>query len=181
MVQVKNTIDRIWKSAQLYIGFHRDQQGNPRAQAKAWPPKNGNATIHGDPGEQEAFLVVKAADKAAHRDVQVKLRPDRIVLRRDPDPGFGWEGVMVDNHSVSVQVNGVWVRVKADGSITHERDGEYTYVEADGSVLKQTEFVDARMSGDGVNLVRRTPTTIASITEDGVLAKARKLSASEIE
>lgn len=50
----------------------------------------------------------------------------------------------------------------------------YTYVESDGAVLKKTEFVDAMMSGDGVELSRRTPTTIAAICEDGVLAKSRE-------
>jgi antitoxin VapB len=34
-------------------------------------------------------------------------------------------------------------------------DGDMTYVESDGSVLKKTEFVDAMMSGDGVELSRR--------------------------
>ena len=63
MDQVKQAAKRVWKSAQLYIGFHRDRQGNPRSEAKVWPPKSGNATIHANPEEQEAFLVVKAADK----------------------------------------------------------------------------------------------------------------------
>ncbi len=172
MNQMTKSIARVWKSAQLYIGFHRDPKGNQRAQAKVWPPKNGNATIHPNPEEQEAFLVIKAADKDAPRDVQIKLRPDKIVLRRDP--GVSWEGVVVEDDLISVQVNGAWVRIKADGSVAHELNGDMTYVESDGSVLKKTEFVDAMMSGDGVELSRRTPTTIAAITEDGVLAKSRE-------
>ncbi|MEP3329345.1 MAG: hypothetical protein ABJO34_02695, partial [Sedimentitalea sp.] len=79
----------------------------------------------------------------------------------------------VEDHMISVQVGGAWVRIKADGSVSHELDGDMTYVESDGSVLKKTEFVDAMMSGDGVELSRRTPTSIATITEDGVLAKSR--------
>ncbi len=63
--------------------------------------------------------------------------------------------------------------ISADGSAAHERDGDMTYVESDGAVLKKTEFVEAMMSGDGVELSRRTPTTVAAITEDGVLAKLR--------
>ena len=51
MGDVKRTALRVWKSAQLYIGFHRDRQGNQRAEAKVWPPKNGNATIHPNPDE----------------------------------------------------------------------------------------------------------------------------------
>jgi hypothetical protein len=171
MVQVTETISRVWKSAQLYVGFHRDPKGNQREQAKVWPPKNGNATIHPNPDEQEAFLVVKGADKDEPRDVQIKLRPDKIVLRRDP--GASWEGVVVEDYLISVQVNGAWVRIKADGSVSHDLNGDMTYVESDGAVLKKTEFVDAMMSGDGVELSRRTPTTIAAITEDGVLAKSR--------
>lgn len=171
IMDVVKTVTRVWKSAQLYIGFHRDQNGKERAQAKVWPPKNGNATIHSNPEEQEAFLVIKDADMDAARDVQIKLHPDKIVLRRDP--GVSWEGVVVEDYMIAVQVNGVWVRIKADGSVSHELDGDMTYVESDGSVLKKTEFVDAMMSGDGVALSRRTPTTIAAITEDGVLAKSR--------
>lgn len=171
MVQVKQSVLRTWKSAQLYIGFHRDRQGNLRSEAKVWPPKNGSASIHANPEEQEAFLVVKAADKVEPRDVQIKFRPDKIVLRRDV--GIGWEGIVVEDGLISVQVGGAWVRIKADGSVAHERDGDMTYVESDGAVLKKTEFVDAMMSGDGVELSRRTPTTIAAITEDGVLAKSR--------
>ena len=171
MTVTKTPLARIWRSAQLYIGFHRDPQGNRRAEAKVWPPKNGNATIHSDPEQQEAFLVVSTIDKDRPRDVQIKLRPDKIVLRRDPD--VSWEGVVVEDHMISVQVGGAWVRIKADGSVSHERGGDMTYVESDGSVLKKTEFVDAMMSGDGVELSRRTPTSIAAITEDGVLAKPR--------
>jgi hypothetical protein len=171
MDQVTKAVARVWKSAQLYIGFHRDPKGNQREQAKVWPPKNGNASIHPNPEEQVAFLVIKTADSEAPRDVQVKLRPDKIVLRRDPC--IGWEGVVVEDYMISVQVNGVWIRIQADGSVSHEMNGDMTYVESDGAVLKKTEFVDAMMSGDGVELSRRTPTTIAAITADGVVAKTR--------
>lgn len=171
MGDVKQAASRVWKSAQLYIGFHRDQQGNQRAQAKVWPPKNGNASIHPNPEEQEAFLVVKATDKAEPRDVQIKCHPDKIVLRRDP--GVSWEGIVVEEGLISVQVGGAWVRIKSDGAVAHERDGDMTYVEPDGAVLKKTEFVEAMMSGDGLELSRRTPTTIAAFCEDGVLAKSR--------
>ncbi|MDU9007076.1 hypothetical protein [Sedimentitalea todarodis] len=164
-------LSRIWRSAQLYIGFHRDPKGERRKEAKVWPPKNASATIHTDPEEQEAFLVVKSARKDAARDVQIKLHPDKIVLRRDLD--VAWKGIVVEDHMVSVQVGGVWVRIMPDGSVSHDMDGDMTYVEADGAVLKKTEFVDAMMSGDGVELSRRTPTTIAAITEEGVVARSR--------
>ena len=171
MTSVQKTITRVWKSAQLYIGFHKDPEGKQRSQAKAWPPKNGNATIHPNPQEQEAFMVVKSTDRAEARDVQVKLRPAEIVLRRDP--GLSWEGVIIEDHMISVQVNGAWVRIMGDGSIAHDADGDMTYVERDGSVLKKTEFVEAMMSGDGTELSRRTPDSIAAIGQDGILSKSR--------
>ena len=167
MTHIAESLTRVWKSAQLYIGFHRDQSGNERSEAKVWPPKNGNASIHPDPEEQEAFLVVKSTERENARDIQIKLRPDKIVLRRDQ--GAAWQGVIVEDHMVSVQVNGVWVRIMHDGSIAHEMD-----VEADGAVLKKTEFVEAMMSGDGVELSRRTPDSIAAIGQDGILSKSRK-------
>lgn len=174
MNAVTRTIRQTWRSAQLYIGFHRDQKGNKRDEAKVWPPKNASATIHADPEVQEAFVVVKPADKTNPREVQIKLRPDQIVLRRDP--GDAWEGIVVTDTSVSVQVNGIWVHIRPDGAISHELDGDTTFVESDGTVLKKTEFVEASMSGDGVELTRRTDDTIAVIGENGVMAKARKTS-----
>lgn len=172
MNEVTTATGRLWKSAQLFIGFYTDQRGSARNQPKIWPPKNANATIHSNPKEQEAFLEVRAADKSKTRDLQIKLQPDKIVLRRDPDK-IGWEGIVVEDDSVAIRVNGTWVRIKVDGAIARETDDDTTYIEADGSVLKMTEYVDAMMSGDGVELSRRTPDTIAAITEDGVIAKAR--------
>ncbi|WP_299775910.1 hypothetical protein [uncultured Tateyamaria sp.] len=101
---ISKTTRRLWKSAQLYIGFHTDQQGNVRNQPKVWPPKNANATIHSDPKVQEAFLEVRAEDRSTTRDVQIKLQPDKIVLRRDSD--IGWEGIVVEDDSVAIRVNG---------------------------------------------------------------------------
>jgi len=170
--KLTKTVHRVWKSAQLYIGFHRDQEGNPRDTAKVWPPKNASASIHDDPDEQEAFVVVKSADKDVSRDVQIKLRPDRIVLRRDGD--VGWQGVLVDEFSVTVRTAyDVYIKIGHDGSVTRQTDSDETSVEADGSVFKRTEFVEARMSGDGVDLSRRTSSHIAAITEDGVISKTR--------
>jgi len=171
MTKLTKTANRFWKSAQLYIGFHKDPNGNPREQAHVWPPKNAQATINPHPNDQEAFLVVKSADPKITKDVQIKLHPERIVLRRDEEAS--WEGIIAEPSKVIVRVNGIQVTINADGSIAHENDGDMTYVESDGAVLKKTEFVNAMMSGDGVELSRRTPTTIARISEDGVLAKAR--------
>ncbi|MFG5384587.1 hypothetical protein [Yoonia sp. R2-816] len=171
MNQVAKATRRLWKSAQLYIGFHTDQQGNVRNQPKVWPPKNANATIHSDPKVQEVFLEVHAEDRSATRDVQIKLQPDKLVLRRDSN--IGWEGIVVEDDSVAIRVNGAWVRVKVDGAITRQTDDDTTYIEADGSILKMTKYVEAMMSGDGVKLSRRTPDNIAAITEDGVVARSK--------
>ena len=171
MSKLVSDIRQTWRSAQLYIGFHRDQKGAKRSQPKVWPPKNANATIHSDPTEQEAFVVVKSAAGDVDQDVQIKLRPDKIVLRRDYEQA--WNGVLVTDHSVSVAVAGISIRINHDGSITREDGNDTTWVEADGSVLKKTEFVEASMSGDGVELTRRTPDSIAAIQSDGLVAKAR--------
>ncbi|MBL4750538.1 MAG: hypothetical protein JKX71_08180 [Amylibacter sp.] len=40
-------------------------------------------SIHPNPKEQETFLVVKSTDRKDARDIQIKLRPNKIVLRRD--------------------------------------------------------------------------------------------------
>ncbi|MFG5379843.1 hypothetical protein [Yoonia sp. R2-816] len=77
MSKLTTATQRIWKSAQLYIGFHTDQQGNVRNQAKVWPPKNANATIHSDPKVQEVFLEVRV-DDPRHSD-QAATRQDRTA------------------------------------------------------------------------------------------------------
>ena len=116
-------------------------------------------------------MVVKIAQREPNQDVQIKLRSDKIVLRRDyPD---AWNGVLVSENSVSVAVAGITIWINHDGPITRESGTDTTWVEADGSVLKKTELVEARMSVDGVELKRRTPDNIAAISKDGVIATAR--------
>ena len=172
MTQITKAVQRVWKSAQLYIGFHHDQQGNVRNQPKVWPPKNANATIHADPKVQETFFEIRAADPNTARDVQVKLQQDKIILRRNPDD-IGWEGIVVENDSVAIRVKGTWIHIKADGGITRKAADDTTYIEPDGSILKITEYVEASMSDDGIELSRRTPNDIAAITEDGVVARSK--------
>ena len=171
MTDIPSAVRRVWKSAQRYIGFHRDPEGEKRDTPHVWPPKNAHATIHNDPAEQEAFIVVRSTDDDAEQDVQIKLRPDKIVLRRDYSEA--WDGVLVTEHSVSVAVGGISIRINHDGSITREVGADTTWIEADGSVLKKTDFVEAKMSGDGVELSRRTPNNIAAISHDGVISKGR--------
>lgn len=171
MSSIAKKARRVWKSAQLYIGFHRDPEGKMRKEPHVWPPKNANATIHPEPEEQETFLVVKSAEGDAEQDIQIKLRPDMIVLRRDYKDA--WDGVIIDDHAVTVKVGGVSIRVNHDGSITREDGDSTTWVEADGGVLKKTEFVEASMSSDGTELTRRTPDNLTAITQTGLLSKDR--------
>ena len=143
MTSPATKLTKTWKSAQLYIGFHFDPHGKRRKKPKVWPPKNAKATIHKNPGEQETFIVLKNADCGVEHDVQIKLRPNEIVLRRDYQDA--WNGVLVSDHSVTVAVAGIVVRINHDGSITREEGTDTTWMDADGSVLKKTEFVEARM------------------------------------
>ncbi|WP_415400928.1 hypothetical protein [Tateyamaria sp. SN3-11] len=169
MTTLTKSLHRVWKSAQLYIGFHHDPEGRARKEPHVWPPKNGRATIHEDPDEQEAFVVLKSAEGDAAQDVQIKLRPDVIVLRRDHNEA--WEGVVVDPFTVSVKIGGVSIRINYDGSITRDDGGSTTWVEADGGILKKTEFVDAAMSADGTELLLRTPDNLTAITGSGLISR----------
>ncbi|MCF6328731.1 MAG: hypothetical protein L3J02_02890 [Henriciella sp.] len=171
MTVIPSKVRRVWKSAQLFVGFHRDPDGKRRDEPHVWSPKNAHASIHRDPSEQEVFLVVNGADGDRDQDIQIKLRPDMIVLRRDFKDA--WQGVKIDAFGVSVKVGGVLIWVNHDGSITREDGDSTTWVEADGGVLKKTEFVEAAMSGDGMELTRRTPDNLTAITQGGLLSKER--------
>lgn len=93
--------------------------------------------------------MVKSAQGDQDQDVQIKLRPDKIVLPRDFQDA--WNGVLVTEHAISVAVAGTSIRINHDGSITRENDTDTTWVEADGSVLKKTEFAEASISADGMD------------------------------
>ena len=166
-------IRRVWKSAQMYIAFHKDQKKRKREEPKLWPPKNGSASLHDDIAEQEAIVVVKANDPEATQDVQIKLHPNRIVVRRDADRW--WQGVAVDDHSVTVRMaDNTIIEIRHDGSIKRLSAEDETHVEADGSIFKWTPHAEAMMTGDGIEMSRRTDDRIAAITHDGVVDRARK-------
>ena len=38
---VEKTIRRVWKSAQMYIAFHKDQNKRQRSEPKFWPRRTG--------------------------------------------------------------------------------------------------------------------------------------------
>lgn len=162
----------VWRAAQLNIGFHRDPLGNKRDSVKMWSPKDGHATIHADPEEQEVVLVVQSKRKAA-RDVKLNLRQDEMVFQRSK--GLGWDGISITDGELTVSVNGQEIRIRADGSVVQTMDGGMTFLEADGTVLKTTDQAEAMISSDGINLTRRTEATFAAIRHDGVIARARDL------
>ncbi|WP_299985828.1 hypothetical protein [uncultured Ruegeria sp.] len=169
----EKTIRRVWKSAQMFVGFHTDQKGKPRTQPRLWPPKNGSASIHSDPDAQEAIVVVKSADAETAQDVQIKLHPNRIVVRRDAD--MWWQGVAVDEHSVTVRMaDNTLIEIRYDGSVKRRSAEDETHVEADGSIFKWTEYAETTMTGDGIEMTRRTEDRITAITYDGVVDRARK-------
>lgn len=161
---------RIWRAAQLFIGFHRDPRGRKRDEAFVWSPKNGNASIHANPEDQETFLELKSADKSSGGDVQIKLRPDQIVLRREQS-AQGWQGVILDEAQVKIKVNDVWITVNADGSVSQRLADGQTDVEADGTVLKRTEFTTASMSADGACYKSSTPEGVTSVSPAGFLVQ----------
>lgn len=171
MTDVVNQSRGIWRSVQLLVGFHKDKSGAARAAPKVWPPRNASASIHPDPSAQEAIVVVRTAKGSDAQDVQIKLRQDQIILRRNE--AVGWQGIMASDHSVTVAVDDVTIRINPDGSITREQGADTTWVEADGSILKQTPDAEASMSADGVELIRRTSNNVSAIKEDGVVSKAR--------
>ena len=169
---VEKTIRRVWKSAQMYIAFHKDQNKRQRNEPKFWPPKNGSASLHGDPAQQEAIVVVKAADPEDTQDVQIKLHPGRIVVRRDAE--IWWQGVAVDDHSVTVRMaDNTIIEIRHDGSVKRRSAEDETHVEADGSIFKWTEHAETTMTGDGIEMTRRTEDRITAITYDGVVDRAR--------
>lgn len=172
VTKVEKAARRVWKSAQMYIAFHKDQNKRQRDEPKFWPPKNGSASIHGAPAEQEAIVVVKAADPEDTQDVQIKLHPNRIVVRRDAE--IWWQGVAVDDHSVTVRMaDGTIIEVHHDGSVKRRAAEDETHVEADGSIFKWTEHAETTMTGDGIEMTRRTEDRITAITYDGVVDRAR--------
>lgn len=163
------TAMRCWKSAQLYVGFHKDTEGNARSEPHLWPPKNARATIHEDASSQETFAIVSGVNEGD--DVQIKMRADKIVLRRDSETA--WHGIIADDHAVSVVVGDITITVNHDGSVKRTLNDDTTSIEADGSIFKRTALADATMSADGTELVSSTEHSIAAVKKDGVVMKAK--------
>jgi hypothetical protein len=162
----------VWERAQMLIAFHRDPERRMRAAPFLWPPKGAAAGLTADPADREAFVHLRGSDPAD--DVQLKLRPNAIVARREP--GRGWSGVEIDEHSVRVLVGEVWIEVGVDGTVRREaaQGAHTTFLENDGSIVRLCENAEIFVSGDGARMTRRTDERIDVVTADGVLSAPRK-------
>lgn len=162
---------RVWKSAQLCVGFHKDSSGRHRKSPLLWNPKDGKASLYSNPSQQESFVLLKSAEGNNQTDVQIRMRPDSIEMTR----GYqgAWHAVAVDEFAVTVEVAGIQIRIGHDGSVTREDASGTIWLEADGGVLKKSNTVEASISGDGMELTRRTAHNLSVIAEQGVLSRQR--------
>ncbi len=165
-------IKAAWKSAQLLIAFHRTKQKQKRDEPLMWRPNDATARLPENPEDKEAFVVVKGDGDAG--DVEIKLHPDNLVLRRD-DSDAGWSGIVAGHSEVSVKVGDTWVTVRADGSVQRVVQGaeDTTWIEADGAMKRLGPDTEILVSGDGAQLSRRTEYQIDAITADGVVSRRK--------
>ena len=162
----------IWERAQLLIAFHRDPARKRRAAPYLWPPKGSSAGLRADTSEQETFVHMRGADRTD--DVQLKLRQNAIIARREP--GRGWSGIEINDRCVRVLVGDVWVEIDPLGAIKREAsDGASTiFLEFDGSIIKVTEEAEVRVSADNAEIARFTAERLDVVTADGITSRPRK-------
>ncbi len=164
-----STARRIWKSAQLLIAFKRDRDRSTRAVPRLWPPKGGIAYLRGRSPDQETFIDVKG-----HSDedsVQLKLRSDRIIARRNSNAG--WSGVELDDGQVRVLVGDVWIEIGDDGGVTRRTADSTTYLEGDGSFIRVSDDLEVTVDADGRQMTRRTSEQFDGIFPDGVISRKK--------
>lgn len=166
---VPSTVRGVWKTAELMIAFHKNKKKERRDAPYIWRPKDAIARLLGKPEDQEAFIALKGVEDAA--DVQIKLHPDKMVIRRDHV--LGWSGVVIDEYSVKVLVDDDWIRIDHDGSVKIERDAETTYLEGDGSIIRISPDAEIMLSSDGQSMSRRTGAQIDAFTPDGFISRKR--------
>ena len=162
----------VWERAQMFIAFHRDPERKKRETPYLWPPKDACAGLREGITDQECFVHLRGSDRAD--DVQIKLRPNAIVARREP--GCGWSGIEIDDYGVRVLVGEVWIEIDPLGGVTREAaDGaSTTSLDWDGSILQLTEAAEVCVSADGERITRRTAERLDVVTGDGILSSARK-------
>ena len=159
----------VWKSAELLIAFHKNKNRQKRDAPFLWRPKEAFARLLAKPEDQEAVVLLKGADDV--EDVQIKLHPDKMVIRREQP--LGWSGILIDEHTVRVKVDNIWVRIDPNGSVVVERDAETTYLEGDGSIIKINPETEIMVSSDGRRMTRRTEDQIDAFTEDGFVSRKK--------
>lgn len=169
-MSVPSTVRAVWKSAELMIAFHKNKKRERRDAPYLWRPKDAIARLLAKPEDQEAFIVLKAVDDA--EDVQIKLHPDKMIVRRAQP--LGWSGIIIDEHSVKVKVDDDWIRVSSDGSVKIERDAETTYLEGDGSIIRTSPDAEITVSSDGQTMSRRTGEQIDAFTPDGFVSRKKQ-------
>ena len=98
MSLVSTSVQAVWQSAELLIAFHKNKNKTKRDTPFFWRPKEAFARLLAKPEDQEAVIIMRAADDDG-ADVQIKMHSDKIVIRRDRD--LGWSGIIVDDHSDS--------------------------------------------------------------------------------
>jgi hypothetical protein len=94
-----------------------------------------------------------------------------VVIRRDQP--IGWSGIIIEEHTVRVMVDNVWIRIDHNGSVVVERDAETTYLEGDGSIIKINPEAEIMVSSDGHRMSRRTEGQIDAFTEDGFVSRKK--------
>lgn len=163
-----------WKSAELLIAFHKNRDKSKRSEPYLWRAKNAFARLLAKPEDQEAFILLKG--EGDQEDVQIKLHPDKIVVRRDQV--LGWSGIFIDPDFIRVKVDDMWIRINADGSVVAQRgDLETTYLEGDGSIIKVNPHSEIMVSRDGSSMSRRTEDQFDAFTENGFMSKKTTRSA----
>ncbi|MPM77909.1 hypothetical protein SDC9_124918 [bioreactor metagenome] len=163
------TVRAVWKSAELLIAFHKDRKREARAEPHLWRPKDAFARLLARPEDQEAFVVVRGEEDGS--DVQIKLHPDKLVIRRDQSAG--WSGVIVQEDRVSVMVHDVWVHVDHNGGVKVESGDNTTFLEGDGSILRLSPEAEIIVSGDGRRMSRRTEGQLDAFTEEGFVSRKK--------
>ncbi|WP_308917224.1 hypothetical protein [Jannaschia sp. LMIT008] len=169
----KSRVRSIWDRAQMFIAFHRDPARKKRAEPYLWPPKDAAAGLRAETDDQETFVHMRGTDRAD--DVQLKLRTNAIIARRDP--GRGWSGVEINDQSVRVLVGDVWITIDQMGTVKREADdgASTTFLEFDGSIIQLTEGAEVCVSADGAEITRRTADRIEGLTPDGVVSRQRQI------
>jgi hypothetical protein len=156
----------VWKSAELLIAFFRDPKGVRRDKPFVWNPKNSRAALVDRDHDQEAFVQMEASDG---RDVQLRLQPSSIVARRET--GSGWNGVVISDTEISIQIGETWIHVRGDGSIRHDQHKTTTFVEPDGSIIRLDPLSKITVSADGSRVARKTDEKLEAFTPEGFVSK----------